>query len=228
MRSSNKTRVASSSSRAPWTRLLPCRRMAFSFGWMLTIFVISEIYTSQSDNHLATTNCEGRWVYVYNLSAVYNGEFVQQCATFKKGRDLCMYMENGGLGRGFRFGAEHGGPAEENGSLGPWYNTWQFALELYFHERLVRKYPCLTDREDLANAFYLPYYAGMDLSHRFTHRLAKEERYLELAKWLQERKSWQRRRGQDHFIVLGRIASDFRRASGDRAWGNEFMDVYDT
>jgi hypothetical protein len=67
----------------------------------------------------------------------------------------------------------------------------------------------------------VPYYAGMDLSRRFTHRLAKGALYSELATWLQGRESWQRRQGRDHFMVLGRIASDFHRPGADRVWGNE-------
>ncbi|KAG0555533.1 hypothetical protein KC19_12G176000, partial [Ceratodon purpureus] len=162
--------------------------------------------------------CEGRLVYVYNISDVYNRKFVRECATFKKGRDLCMYMENGGMGRGFSLG---GRPPGEAGA--PWYNTWQFALELYFHKRLLR-HPCVTDRAELANAFFVPYYAGMDLSRRFTHRLAKGELYMELARWLQGQESWKRRQGRDHFMMLGRIASDFYRQGEDpRLWGNEML-----
>ena len=163
--------------------------------------------------------CEGRLVYVYNISEVYNREFIRECATFKKGRDLCMYMENGGMGRGFSFGDHPAGTSEP----GPWYNTWQFALELYFHERLSR-HPCVTEREALADAFFVPYYAGMDLSRRFTHRLAKGELYSELAKWLQRQESWKWRQGRDHFMVVGRIASDFYRKGKDpRLWGNEVI-----
>lgn len=162
-------------------------------------------------------SCKGRLVYVYNISEVYNRNFVTECATFKKGRDLCMYMENGGMGRGFSFGRP---PGE---SEGPWYSTWQFALELYFHEKLLR-HPCVTEREELASAFFVPYYAGMDLSRRFTHRLAKGELYLALAKWLQGQESWKRHQGRDHFMVLGRIASDFYRQGEDpRLWGNEVI-----
>lgn len=126
------------------------------------------------------------------------------------------------MGRGFGFGVDHGGPVGGESEQGPWYNTWQFALELYFHERLLR-HPCVTERKDLATAFFLPYYAGMDLSRRFTHRLAKDELYMNLGKWLQGRESWKLREGRDHFMVLGRIASDFHREGGDRDWGNRML-----
>jgi hypothetical protein len=219
----------------PWSALWP---ITLLLGCALTIFVLcpDEFYarqqqlvvqleTQQGSVKVPTGSpavevdgkekfakfCEGRLVYVYNISEAYNQEFVSECATFKKGRDLCMYMENSGMGQGFSFG---GRPPE------PWYNTWQFALELYFHERLLR-HPCVTEREDLADAFFVPYYAGMDLSRRFTHRLAKGALYSELATWLQGRESWQRRQGRDHFMVLGRIASDFHRPGADRVWGNE-------
>jgi hypothetical protein len=207
------------------SRLVSCpvaSRISLLLGWMFTIFVVlsCEDYNTlhdvpvTKDDAAHALDCEGGLVYVYNISEAYNREFVRECASFKKGRDLCMYMENSGMGRGFEF---EGGPAT---ARGPWHNTWQFALELYFHERLLR-HPCVTEREDLADAFFVPYYAGMDLSRRFTHRLAKGALYLELAKWLQGRESWKRRQGRDHFMVLGRIASDFHRPGADRVWGNE-------
>jgi hypothetical protein len=189
----------------PWSALWP---ITLLLGCALTIFVLcpDEFYarqqqlvvqleTQQGSVKVPTGSpavevdgkekfakfCEGRLVYVYNISEAYNQEFVSECATFKKGRDLCMYMENSGMG-----------------------------------------HPCVTEREDLADAFFVPYYAGMDLSRRFTHRLAKGALYLELAKWLQGRESWKRRQGRDHFMVLGRIASDFHRPGRDpRVWGNE-------
>ncbi|KAG0555530.1 hypothetical protein KC19_12G175800 [Ceratodon purpureus] len=228
---------------ASTSRLVSCpitSRITFLLGWIFTIFVVftCEDYTERLANlHNVPVNqdeaglhanlssnflgCEAGLVYVYSIPEAYNQEFVRECATFKKGRDLCMYMENWGMGSRFEFGAEQGGLSTERGP-GPWHNTWQFALELYFHERLQR-HPCVTDRAELANAFFVPYYAGMDLSRRFTHRLAKDELYMELARWLQGQESWKRRQGRDHFIMLGRIASDFRRPGGDRLWGNELL-----
>ena len=155
--------------------------------------------------------CQGRWIYVYNIPEVYNTAFVHNCSVFKKGRDLCMYMKNGGLGEEFEFGAV---------APGAWYNTWQFSLELYFHNRLLQ-HPCATTDAGLANAFYVPFYAGMDLSHTNTHRVPREKLNSELAAWLTRQPSWTRRGGRDHFITLGRIARDFRKQRGAKSWGNE-------
>ena len=156
--------------------------------------------------------CQGRWIYIYNISEVYNSAFVHNCSVFKKGRDLCMYMKNGGLGEEFEFGAV--------AAPGAWYNTWQFSLELYFHNRLLQ-HPCATTDAGLADAFYVPFYAGMDLSHTSTHRVPGEKLSSELAAWLTRQPSWTRRGGRDHFITLGRIARDFRKQRGAKSWGNE-------
>jgi hypothetical protein len=97
--------------KARMSALLPCTRASFLLGWVITVVVVTyvEVHTTARRDLVTTTptpenlKCDGRWLYVYNLSEVYNRDFVRDCATFKKGRDLCMYMENGGLGRAFRF-----------------------------------------------------------------------------------------------------------------------------
>lgn len=161
--------------------------------------------------------CKGRWIFIHNVSQAYNHAFLQDCSSFKKDRDLCMYMENDGMGRAFNYTISLGGPPLAKPS---WYNTWQFSLELYFHRRLL-SHPCVTTQEYLADVFYVPYYGGMDLSRTISHRLPKEKLYVELVEWLKGRESWKRRNGRDHFITLGRISRDFRRPDGVLAWGNK-------
>ncbi|BBM98936.1 xyloglucan galactosyltransferase MUR3 [Marchantia polymorpha subsp. ruderalis] len=169
------------------------------------------------DHHLPFS-CEGRWIHIYNLSDIYNENLVRNCSTFKKPEDLCPYMENGGMGRAFTYEPEIF-PVKSEGSV--WFNSWQSSLELYFHERLLQ-YPCIAPIES-ADMFYVPFYAGMDLSYSMTHRSVKKEaHYVELLTWLREQYFFTRRGGLDHFITLGRIALDFRRPRGD-SWGTQML-----
>ncbi|CAM6083507.1 unnamed protein product [Calypogeia fissa] len=155
-------------------------------------------------------SCEGRWIFVYDLDPEFNREFVQNCSSFKKNVDICPYTENGGMGKSFSY--------EPNVFVdGVWYNTWQFSLEMYFHERLLR-YPCLAPTEESANAFYVPFYAGMDLANHVSHPSLKkyrEKTHMELLDWLRHQYFFLRNGGFDHFITLGHIAFDFRRPKGD-------------
>ncbi|KAJ7538490.1 hypothetical protein O6H91_11G050400 [Diphasiastrum complanatum] len=171
----------------------------------------------------ASSKCEGRWIYVYNLSESFNHAILERCRDIRRGQDLCPYMENSGMGREVNYGID----SEESGSLGilkkdnPWFNTWQFSLEIYFHERL-KKHPCTTSVEADANAFYVPYYAGMDLVYRISHHLPREALSHGLLQWLKGRPSWRRKGGRDHFITLGRIARDFRMPRGS-SWGSQML-----
>lgn len=159
-------------------------------------------------------SCEGRWIYIYGLDPEFNVEFVRNCSSFKKNVDICPYTENGGMGRGFSY-------EPQVFTDGVWYNTWQFSLEMYFHERLLR-YPCVAATEETANAFYVPFYAGMDLTNHMSHpslKSLREKTHLELLDWLRHQYFFLRNGGFDHFITLGQIALDFRRPKGD-SWGS--------
>lgn len=167
-------------------------------------------------------SCMGRWIYIYNISTKFNQDLVVDCANLRKKTDprnmmFCPYMENRGMGRDFSFGPDQGGPAENFSTV--WFNTWQFSLEHYFHERFMT-YPCVTMSENKAEAFFVPFYTGMDLIRRISYNLSRNDLHLELLDWLRTRSGWQRHGGLDHFLVLGRISSDFRRAEGSR-WGNQ-------
>ncbi|CAL0301443.1 unnamed protein product [Lupinus luteus] len=48
-------------------------------------------------------------------------------------------------------------------SSSSWYATNQFLFEVIFHNKM-RKYECLTNDSSLANAIFVPCYAGLDVS----------------------------------------------------------------
>jgi hypothetical protein len=170
-------------------------------------------------------SCEGRWIYIYDLDPMFNLDFVTHCnATtgFKKNVDVCSYMENSGMGKSFSF-------EEKYFANGVWYNTWQFSLEVYFHKRLL-SYPCLTPTEETANAFYVPFYAGMDLTNKISHPSLRHSRHktpVELLDWLRQQYYFLRNGGFDHFITLGRIGLDFRRTKADHGGSRVRFDVSD-
>ena len=58
-----------------------------------------------------------------------------------------------------------------------WFRTHQFALEPIFHAKM-RRYNCLTPDPALADAFYVPYYAGQDfaLSNNYPQLDARDRR----------------------------------------------------
>ncbi|KAH7278090.1 hypothetical protein KP509_38G023900 [Ceratopteris richardii] len=111
-----------------------------------------------------------------------------------------------------------------------WYRTDPYMLEVVFHRRLLR-YACLTKDPEMADAFFLPYYTGID-ALRFLYGSGaskpKERHGSELVKWLKQdaiaKKAWQKFDGRDHFLVMGRTAWDFD-GSADGGWGTGILHI---
>lgn len=86
-------------------------------------------------------------------------------------------------------------------------------LELIFHRRML-EYPCLTPDPNLANAIYIPYFAGLDslnylfgpeVNSSFLHGLDLYEYLVHL----DTPSIWEKNFGHDHFLVMARSAWDF-------------------
>ncbi|KAL6652196.1 hypothetical protein ACP70R_011121 [Stipagrostis hirtigluma subsp. patula] len=168
--------------------------------------------------------CEAGLIYVYDLPSEFNHDLVEECDDLWPWYSFCPYLTNGGFGE----------PAATlpvffnvtpNASLPNWYNTDQFQLEVIIHRRLL-SHRCRTTDPSLATAFYVPFYAGLDVgSHLWgdNSTVADRDRApLRLLPWLKNQTSFQRSGGWDHFITLGRITWDFRRY-GDDGWGTKFV-----
>ncbi|XP_052160243.1 xyloglucan galactosyltransferase XLT2-like isoform X1 [Oryza glaberrima] len=168
--------------------------------------------------------CKAGLIYVYDLPPEFNHDLVAHCDRLWPWYSFCPYLSNGGLGR----------PAAEvpalsavvpNASLPNWYNTDQFPLEVIVHRRLL-SHRCRTIDASLATAFYVPFYAGLDVgSHLWgpNSTVADRDRAgARLLRWLRGQPFFAKSGGWDHFITLGRITWDFRRYGAD-GWGTNLV-----
>eukprot|EP00850_Spirogloea_muscicola_P003913 SM000016S01901 [mRNA] locus=s16:462735:464489:- [translate_table: standard] len=110
---------------------------------------------------------------------------------------------------------------------GAWYKTHQYSLDIIFHA-IMRQHACLTTDADAADAFYVPFYAGWDVLRwnlRRSPAAVKDALGQELLAWLAYQPPFARRGGADHFVVLGKIADDFRRQPDmpDGTWGSNLL-----
>ncbi|KAL3526840.1 hypothetical protein ACH5RR_011496 [Cinchona calisaya] len=105
-----------------------------------------------------------------------------------------------------------------------WYSTDKLAGEVMFHSR-ISNYKCRTYDPDSATAFYIPCYAGLASRKHLNGNFSASERdsqFESLLGWLTNQPSWKKSKGADHFIILGRISSDFRRDSEEKS-GSSFL-----
>ncbi|KAF5738492.1 putative Xyloglucan galactosyltransferase KATAMARI1 [Tripterygium wilfordii] len=163
-------------------------------------------------------SCFGRYIYVHDLPSRFNQEFLDNCESITRGTNsnMCPYLVNSGFGS--KIGDSQGFLLNNS-----WYSTNQFLLEVIFHNRMKR-YECLTNDSSFASAVYVPFYAGLDISHYLWNVSisVRDSSAKELVKWLIDKPEWRRMWGRDHFLVAGRISWDFRRQTDDESdWGSK-------
>ncbi|KAK6927000.1 Exostosin, GT47 domain [Dillenia turbinata] len=162
--------------------------------------------------------CAGRYVFVYRIPRKFNDDLVRDCKSLSHWTDMCLFSSNMGLGPKL----ENAGKAFSTAS---WYATNQFVLEIIFRNRM-KQYDCLTDNSSKASAFFVPFYAGLDVARYLWGYSAsvRDSASLEMVKWLRRRPEWNYLGGRDHFMVAGRIAWDFGRVTDDdSSWGNKLI-----
>ncbi|XP_078181443.1 xyloglucan galactosyltransferase KATAMARI1 homolog [Carex rostrata] len=163
--------------------------------------------------------CTGRYVYVYDLPDSFNSEILQDCGNLSRWSDMCKYVTNSGLGPKL---VDTSSTLPETG----WHVTNQFMLEIIFHNRM-KQYDCLTTDYSKSTAVYIPYYAGLDvMRYLFGDTALLQRDYLtnEFLRWLRARPEWAAKGGNDHFMVIGRIAWDFQRTTNEsKHWGGKLM-----
>ncbi|KAH7668269.1 Exostosin-like protein [Dioscorea alata] len=166
-------------------------------------------------------DCNSGLVYVYDLPPYFNKDLIDDCDTLTPWRSLCDQLSNSGFGPKT---TDLAGTIPDH-LLSSWHTTDQFAAELIYHYRIL-SHPCRTTNPSHATAFYIPFYAGLAVGkHLWSPNSTAQDRDRDcslLLNWLAKQESWNQSNGQDHFIVLGRITWDFRRAK-DSDWGSSFL-----
>ncbi|MCO5593480.1 hypothetical protein L7F22_047494 [Adiantum nelumboides] len=111
-----------------------------------------------------------------------------------------------------------------------WHRTDAYMLEVIFHHRLLQ-YPCLTDNPEMADAFFLPYYTGLDaLKYLYGEWKGnpKAQHGSNLVAWLQQdaiaKQAWKKYRGQDHILIMSRTPWDFGNL-GSKQWGTGILQI---
>ncbi|XP_030467742.2 probable xyloglucan galactosyltransferase GT19 [Syzygium oleosum] len=186
-----------------------------SFLLLLTLFV-SVLGLARSA--AAGDGCSGRRIHVRRLPPRFNLDLLATCADYPLLDDLCPYLANHGLGQ----------PTHNRSRS--WFRTDPLALELVFHRRVL-ELPCLTPDPDLADAVFLPYYAGLDALRYLYGRdvNSSAEHGLDLYRFLRANDPgiWERRSGHDHFLVMARPAWDFSQplSNDPPIWGTSFLEL---
>ncbi|KAJ7297426.1 hypothetical protein O6H91_Y058100 [Diphasiastrum complanatum] len=162
--------------------------------------------------------CAGKYVFMHDIPEEFNQEMLDKCRNLSLWTNMCKYTANAGLGPPLE-------DSEGSFSLSGWFATNQFAVEVIFHNRM-KQYSCLTNDSSKAAAFFVPFYAGLDISrYLWGHNTTiRDYDSLAMAAWLQNRPEWSIMRGRDHFMVAGRITWDFRRKTDKNSdWGNKLL-----
>ncbi|CAD6209535.1 unnamed protein product [Miscanthus lutarioriparius] len=165
-------------------------------------------------------DCRGRYVYIHDLPPRFNADILANCRNWYPWIDMCVYLENGGLGR--PVDNADGVFADEG-----WYATDHFGLDVIFHSRM-KQYDCLTSDSSGAAAVFVPFYAGFDVVQHLwgVNSTAREKDALplDLVDWLTRRAEWRAMGGRDHFFLSGRTAYDHQRQTdSDSEWGNKLL-----
>ncbi|KAH7299233.1 hypothetical protein KP509_24G001500 [Ceratopteris richardii] len=169
--------------------------------------------------------CTAGRMYVYDLPPQFNADLLMECSSLVPWTDLCPALDNNGIGKALDLPSWMG--------MGFWYYTSQFGGEVMYHARML-EHPCRTLDPEKATAFFVPFYAGLDVArYLFVPSTTTQRDKLthSLLDWLSSTDTWKRNGGKDHFFMIGRITWDFRRGESslwDRlwrrsGWGSDFF-----
>uniref|UniRef100_A0ACD5WW59 Uncharacterized protein n=1 Tax=Avena sativa TaxID=4498 RepID=A0ACD5WW59_AVESA len=195
-------------------------------GWISFLYYLYTVVVDGGAAQLVASGrsadpCRGRYIYVHDLPPRFNADILRDCGQINDHwPDMCDFVSNAGLGRPLAdpldsvFTGENG-----------WYGTHQFALDAIFHNRM-KQYECLTNHSAVADAVFVPFYAGFDFVryHWGYDNAARDAASVDLTQWLMGQPEWRRAGGRDHFLVAGRTGWDFRRNNNvNPNWGTNLL-----
>ncbi|XP_028752622.1 probable xyloglucan galactosyltransferase GT17 [Neltuma alba] len=199
----------------------------FLASWLLLLFwftPFSSATTPAAASHATRkllppqTHCDDGTVsvYVYNLPSRFNLGLLTHCQNLNIYTNMCPHVANRGLGQPI--------PNYMSLSSAAWFSTHQFIAEMIIHAR-VENHPCRTRDPTKANLFYVPFYGGLHASSMFreANHTLRDELAVDLVRYLQDRPSWQKHNGKDHFLALGRTAWDFMRSEHGPDFGANIL-----
>ncbi|KAL2607431.1 hypothetical protein R1flu_026004 [Riccia fluitans] len=193
--------------------------------------IVSDVHSplEEEKEHETSVECHGRRIFMYDLPSKFNVNYYLNETLCRGGlmawMDLCERFQHGGYGRRYYL-AEN----EYEGQWdGDWYDRDFYMLEAIFHSRMLT-YTCRTLDPKKADAFFVPYYTGIDAlpllyakPNTFDTFEKRKAFGSEIVDWLDQNahEFWHKYQGRDHFIMLGRTCSDFRPR---REWGTGWVD----
>jgi hypothetical protein len=181
---------------------------------LMFVWTWKTLHPQQFKMPLVADSCRGQRIFMYQLPTEFNADILKRCKFgLAPWLNLCPRAANYGFGPPY------------NSSLGDgWFDTDTYMLEIIFHERM-KQYRCLTPDPDMADAMFVPYYAGLDaLRYLYPQpdRMPESSHGVGIMSWLRKRDEWNRSGGRNHFMVMGRTAWDFGAGKG---WGTGLLEV---
>ncbi|KAG8374752.1 hypothetical protein BUALT_Bualt10G0028500 [Buddleja alternifolia] len=186
---------------------------------LLLLLISTTATTSEESESESEDECRDRWIHIRDLPTRFNLDLLTNCSQYPVFDNFCPHLFHHGLGH------------KTHNSSHSWYRTDPFMLELIFHRRML-EYPCLTSDPNLANAIYIPYYAGLDsLKYLFGPQLNSSFLHgLDLFHYLAAAAHphiWKKNLGHDHFLVMARPAWDFTQplSNDPPIFGTSFLEL---
>ncbi|PIN26671.1 Acetylglucosaminyltransferase EXT1/exostosin 1 [Handroanthus impetiginosus] len=186
---------------------------------LLLLLLTTTATAATSQDSDLESDCTNRWIHIRHLPPEFNLDLLTNCSEYPLFDNFCPYISNHGLGQ------------KTHNSSHSWYRTDPFMLELIFHRRMF-EYPCLTSDPDLADAVYIPYYAGIDsLKYLFGPEVNSSFRHgLDFFHYLAHLDTpsiWNKNLGHDHFLVMARPAWDFSQplSNDPPIFGTSFLEL---
>ncbi|CAK9192193.1 unnamed protein product, partial [Sphagnum troendelagicum] len=155
---------------------------------------------------------------MHELPSSFNTDLLAKCNRgLADWIDFCDHWLNEGFGKRIE--------ESSSSSFPHWYATNNYLLEVIFHRRMVT-YPCRTLIPSKADAFFIPYYGGLEaLEYLYGEKKhLRDTQGASLINWLKQNATemWSRYNGADHFMVLGRTSWDFFRQN-ESSWGTKLL-----